>query len=92
MKKKKIAGHKTVGGVERCSSLPLTSADIITLRGKPAVAKITKPSAPNNGQKPILQSREEWIYFDKDNKEYYFFENEQLVRWKKIPLSMSRLK
>jgi len=92
MKRKKIAGHKTVGDVERCSSLPLTRANIITLRGKPAVVMITKPSAPHTSKKPILQSHEEWIYFDKDNKEYYFFENEQLVRWKKIPLSMSRLK
>ncbi|MBI4833919.1 MAG: hypothetical protein HY811_03755 [Planctomycetes bacterium] len=63
---------------------PLTTGDIVTLRGKPMV-KIIKPGNKNAGRELRLTQKEEWVYLSiQDNSnEHYFFDGEHLVGWKK---------
>ncbi|MBI4833315.1 MAG: hypothetical protein HY811_00645 [Planctomycetes bacterium] len=58
--------------------LPLTTDDIMALRGKP-VAKWLKPKKDSE---PVS---EEWIYLfpQTNSKEHYLFKNGCLVNWKK---------
>jgi hypothetical protein len=62
---------------------PLTTSDILTIRGKPALKRI-EPSPKRGGS----ENEEEWVYFTMYNntKEYYFFQKGQLVGWKKASI------
>ncbi|MBI4833524.1 MAG: hypothetical protein HY811_01720 [Planctomycetes bacterium] len=64
---------------------PLTTADILTVRGKPALKRIEPVKSRRE-----LQKNEEWVYFFiyNNTKEYYFFEKGRLVGWKKAPIQL----
>jgi hypothetical protein len=80
MKKDKLSLKNPSNETAKEFFLPLTSSELIALRGKPTVFKMIKPSSTNNS---------EWIYFNTDNEEHYFFKDEELVRWEKIPFYYS---
>jgi hypothetical protein len=63
---------------------PLTTSDIVTLRGKPMV-KIIKPNKKGSAKSLYLPQKEEWVYLSvHDNStEHYFFVNEFLLGWRK---------
>jgi hypothetical protein len=63
------------------NSLPLTTDDIITLRGKPVAKKIKEL------KNFALLSLEEWIYYNLNTKEqeYFLFKNGCLMNWQKKP-------
>jgi len=58
---------------------PLTSDDILVLRGQPVTKKIAP--ADNSG----IMEAEEWAYYNKQGmtKEYYLFNNGMLISYKK---------
>lgn len=53
---------------------PLTSDDILALKGQPMAKKVK----PNNGL-----TQEEWIYYRAsiNSKEHYIFKNGRLIEW-----------
>ncbi|MBI4833348.1 MAG: hypothetical protein HY811_00810 [Planctomycetes bacterium] len=65
---------------------PLSTDDLVVLRGKP-MAKIIQPinNHPHPAKDSFPSTTEEWVYISiRDNSnEHYFFENQQLVGWKK---------
>jgi tetratricopeptide (TPR) repeat protein len=63
---------------------PLTSEDILLLRGKPDGKKVSPDCNYFN------PSMEEWIYYHNDIKESYSFRNGRLIRWGKKTISILR--
>ena len=63
---------------------PLTCADILTLKSKPAITYISKSSS-NTRKKLIPVINKEWIYYNQDDEQHFYFKNDLLVHWEKDP-------
>lgn len=72
--------------------MELSGADIVSLYGKPAVMIITKDPNFRAGKRNASETGEEWIYYIKDNEEHYFFKNNKLIRWEKVPFNRKAIK